>query len=80
MVGASADQVLHWRCPACALEWRDAGRGFPGHRFSECLRCGTQAREGVDARPSTGRRFGPALRVTRVRAADHEAPAARAHR
>ena len=41
-----------WKCGSCGLQWVDAGRGFHGDRFSECLRCGTHAREGADSKPA----------------------------
>jgi hypothetical protein len=45
MIVSEVEPALHWRCPSCGLEWIDAGRGFPGHRFSDCLRCRTEAVE-----------------------------------
>jgi len=43
---------MHWTCPTCELQWLDTGAGFPGQRFSSCLRCGADACEPDDARPA----------------------------
>ena len=51
MIVTDVEPALHWTCPTCGLEWIDAGRGFPGNRFSECLRCGAEALES-DAIPA----------------------------
>jgi hypothetical protein len=50
MVTSEAQEMLHWTCPACHLEWLDSGRGFPGQRFSTCVRCGSEACEPGNAR------------------------------
>src|ERR1700688_736017 len=52
MIASETEAALHWRCGSCGLEWVDAGSGFHGHRYSECLRCGRHAREGADSRPA----------------------------
>jgi len=52
MIVAETEAALHWKCGSCGLQWVDAGRGFHGDRFSECLRCGTHAREGADSKPA----------------------------
>jgi hypothetical protein len=57
---------LRWRCPRCRLEWLDAGEGFFGQRYSECMRCGTEACEPQDAAPALR-----ASRLTGARAAAH---------
>jgi len=44
-----AEPVLRWRCPSCSAVWIDRGDGFPGHRFSACLRCGAHALEATDS-------------------------------
>jgi hypothetical protein len=46
---AAAEPVLRWRCPSCSAVWIDRGDGFPGHRFSACLRCGAHALEASDS-------------------------------
>ena len=51
MIVTDVEPALHWTCPTCGLEWIAAGRGFPGNRFSECLRCGAEALES-DATPA----------------------------
>ena len=56
MLASEAGPALHWRCPDCALEWIALGAGFPGHRFSACLRCGAHACEAEDARPAPAAR------------------------
>lgn len=58
MNGVEAESVMHWTCPGCAMQWYDRGRGFPGMRWSMCVRCGTDAREAEDARPAE-RLYGP---------------------
>jgi hypothetical protein len=50
---SEAEPALRWRCPVCSLEWIALGAGFPGHRFSGCLRCGAHAREASDATPAS---------------------------
>lgn len=45
MVAAEVEDVMHWTCPTCALQWLGTGRGFPGQRFSRCVRCGNEACE-----------------------------------
>ena len=45
MAVTEVEAALHWRCRSCGLEWFDVGRGFPGSRYSECLRCGSDALE-----------------------------------
>jgi hypothetical protein len=52
MVTTETQEVMHWTCPACHLEWLDSGRGFPGQRFSTCVRCGSETCEPDDATPS----------------------------
>jgi hypothetical protein len=54
MIVTDREPALHWTCATCGLEWIDAGRGFPGNRFSECLRCGADAVES-DAKPAPNR-------------------------
>jgi len=57
MIITDSQPALHWTCPSCAAEWFDAGRGFPGHRFSECLGCGESALEITDARATERRQM-----------------------
>jgi hypothetical protein len=52
---SQTETALHWTCPACGLEWVDAGSGFHDYRFSACLRCGADAYEGRDTRPTRSR-------------------------
>ena len=49
LVAADVEDVIHWTCPVCSLQWLGAGRGFPGQRFSTCVRCGSEACEPDDA-------------------------------
>lgn len=66
MIASDVEIALHWTCPSCGMEWVEAGSGFHGHRFSECLRCGTHARESVDARPAARQPPASAPRVERL--------------
>jgi hypothetical protein len=55
MVAAEVEDVMHWTCPACDLQWLGTGRGFPGQRFSRCVRCGSEACEPADATRTSNR-------------------------
>ena len=55
MFVSETEETLHWTCPSCGMEWVDAGSGFHGDRFSECLQCGCHAHEGTHSRPGLRR-------------------------
>ena len=55
MLATETEVIMHWTCPACHLQWLDIGGGFPGQRYSCCIRCGTDACEPDDARPASHR-------------------------
>jgi len=67
MITSEVERALHWTCPSCGLEWVEAGSGFHGHRFSECLRCGAHAREPDDAKPAARQPPASAPRTRRLR-------------
>jgi len=52
VLATETEVVMHWTCPTCRLQWLDTGGGFPGQRFSSCIRCGADACEPDDARPA----------------------------
>jgi hypothetical protein len=60
VIAAETEVVMHWTCPTCSLQWLDQGRGFPGQRFSVCIRCGADACEPADVRPAWHRGVPPA--------------------
>jgi hypothetical protein len=66
MAAIEVERALHWRCPSCGLQWVEVGSGFPGSRFSECLRCGRHASEGTDGGAAPLPPVGPLPRVRRL--------------
>lgn len=63
MLSSENEPALHWTCPDCQLEWLGVGAGFPGHRFSRCLRCGGHAREADDSKPAAPRGHAGPIRI-----------------